>query len=601
MKYEGGMHMALKTRNEMDPRYQWRLDHIFATEADYEAAFQQAKAQMEELRAYQGKVAENPKAPIVLYDQLNCLLGKLAAYALMHKDEDGSDPVRQARAAKLESLLVQAGSAGAYLDPELLTLPDDQLEALAADPDFADYSEMLRLLIRQKPHTLPAEQEELLAQAGEVMNVPHDVFSMFNNVDLPLPVIRDEAGREVQLTHGNYGPFLRSQDRGVRKAAFEGMHQAFRRFGATITAMYAGAVKAAVFSARARHYASARQAALYPYEIPEAVYDNLLDAMHEALPSLAEYMKLRKEKLGVEELHLYDLYVPIIADYEMKLTYEEAFDLVCEGLAPLGQDYIDKLREGYRNGWIDVYENKAKRSGAYSWGCYGVHPYVLLNHTDDLLGAMTLAHELGHSMHTYYSNAAQCHAKSDYSLFVAEVASTCNEVLLMRHLMKKYKDDPKASAFLCNQLLEEFRTTVFRQTMLAEFEKESHALLERGEALTDEALSRIYLKLNQQYYGAVCEVDPVIDAEWMRIPHFYTNFYVYQYATGFSAAVAIASRILKEGENAVKDYKKFLSAGCSVPPIEALRYAGVDMEKPDAVKDALQVFAQTVEDLKKLM
>ena len=593
--------MALKTRNEMDPRYQWRLDHIFATEADYEAAFQQAKAQMEELRAYQGKVAENPKAPIVLYDQLNCLLGKLAAYALMHKDEDGSDPVRQARAAKLESLLVQAGSAGAYLDPELLTLPDAQLEALAADPDYADYSEMLRLLIRQKPHTLPAEQEELLARAGEVMNVPHDVFSMFNNVDLPLPVIRDEAGREVQLTHGNYGPFLRSQDRGVRKAAFEGMHQAFRRFGATITAMYAGAVKAAVFSARARHYASARQAALYPYEIPEAVYDNLLDAMHEALPSLAEYLKLRKEKLGVEELHLYDLYVPIIADYEMKLTYEEAFDLVCEGLAPLGQDYIDKLREGYRNGWIDVYENKAKRSGAYSWGCYGVHPYVLLNHTDDLLGAMTLAHELGHSMHTYYSNAAQCHAKSDYSLFVAEVASTCNEVLLMRHLMKKYKDDPKASAFLCNQLLEEFRTTVFRQTMLAEFEKESHALLERGEALTDEALSRIYLKLNQQYYGAVCEVDPVIDAEWMRIPHFYTNFYVYQYATGFSAAVAIASRILKEGESAVKDYKKFLSAGCSVPPIEALRYAGVDMEKPDAVKDALQVFAQTVEDLKKLM
>ena len=291
----------------------------------------------------------------------------------------------------------------------------------------------------------------------------------------------------------------------------------------------------------------------------------------------------------------------MISDYDMKLTFPEAFELVCEGLAPLGEEYIAKLREGYANGWMDVYENKNKRSGAYSWGCYGVHPYVLLNHTDDLLGAMTIAHELGHSMHTYYSNQAQPFVKSNYSLFVAEVASTCNEVLLMRHLMKKHKDDPKAAAFLCNQLLEEFRTTVFRQTMFAAFEKEAHAMYERGKALTKESLSQMYYKLNEKYYGGGCEVDKLISAEWMRIPHFYRNFYVYQYATGFSAAVAIASRILNEGEPAVKDYKRFLSAGCSVPPIEALRFASVDMEKPDAVMDAMKVFAETVEDLKKLI
>ena len=595
------MAQELKPRNEMDARWQWHLEHIFATEEAYDQAFAQAKRQIEETRAFQGKVAQDPKGAIMAADALDCLLDRMAAYALMHKDEDGSDPVRQARAAKLESLLVEAQSAGAFLNPELLAMPEEQLQALARDPDFAAYSEMLRLMIRKKPHTLPADQEQLLAAAGEVMGVPGDVFGMFNNVDLPLPVIQDEEGKDVQLTHGNYGPFLRSRNRAVRKAAFEGMHNTFRKFGATMTAAYAGAVKTAVFMARARHYASARQASLAPVEIPEAVYDNLLAEVEAALPTLAEYMKLRKEKLGLEDMHLYDLYVPMIENYEMKMTYPEAFELVCEGLAPLGEDYIQTLREGYAGGWIDVYENKAKRSGAYSWGCYGVHPYVLLNHTDDLGGAMTLAHELGHSMHTYYSNQSQPYAKANYSLFVAEVASTCNEVLLVRHLMKKYQQDPKAAAYLCNVLLEEFRTTVFRQAMFAAFEKEAHALYERGEALTDEALSGMYLALNQKYYGSVCTVDPCIDAEWMRIPHFYTNFYVYQYATGFSAAVAIASRILREGEQAVRDYKKFLSAGCSVPPLEALKYAGVDMEKPDAVRDALRVFADTVEDMKKLL
>lgn len=595
------MAQELKARSEMDPRWQWRLQDIFETDQEYEQAYEAAAQKIESLAARKGRVAEEPRGAIREADEMELQLDRLAAYAFMHKDEDSGDPERQARAARLQSLLVKAGAGASFLEPELLALPEETLKALSADPDFADYSERLRILLLQKPHTLPAEQEMLLAQAGDVMGVPRDVFSMFNDVDLPLPQVTNEAGEKVQLTHGSYGPLIRSRDRAVRKEAFEAMMGTFKRFGSTMTAAYSGAVKGACFRAKARHYASARQASLSPLEIPESVYDNLLFAVQAALPALTEYLNIRKKKLGVEELHLYDLYVPIIGDFDMKLTYPEAFELVCEGLAPLGEDYIQKLREGYAGGWIDVYENKAKRSGAYSWGCYGVHPYVLLNHTDDLNGAMTLAHELGHSMHTYYSDQAQPFVKAQYSLFVAEVASTCNEVLLMRHLMKKFQGDRKAEAFLRNQLLEEFRTTVFRQTMFAAFEKEAHEMYEKGEALTNEALSQMYYKLNSQYYGGGCVVDELIASEWMRIPHFYRNFYVYQYATGFSAAVAIASRILNEGEPAVRDYMKFLSAGCSVPPIQALRYAGVDMETPEVIASAMQVFAETVEEFKALV
>ncbi|MBR4537744.1 MAG: oligoendopeptidase F [Clostridia bacterium] len=595
------MSKELKTRTEMDKKYQWRLEDIFASEEAYEQAYAQAEQAIENVAGWQGRARTNPRQAILDEDALSRQMDRLAAYALMHKDEDSSDPARQARAMRFQNLGIKAGSAASFLAPELLSLPEETLKELMEDASFSDFSEMLRLLLLQKPHTLPAEQERLLAQAGDVMGVSRDVFSMFNDVDLPLPEVTDENGEKMQLTHGNYGMLIRSRNRDVRKEAFEGMMGTFQRFSATMTACYAGAVKTAVFQAKARRYDSARQASLAPREIPETVYDNLLFAVEDALPALTEYMSIRKKLLGVDELHLYDLYVPMIADYDMKMTYEEACDLVCEGLAPLGEEYVAKLREGFSSGWVDVYENKAKRSGAYSWGCYGVHPYVLLNHTDDLSGAMTIAHEMGHSMHTYYSNKSQPFAKANYSLFVAEVASTCNEVLLMRYLMEKYKDDPKASAFLRNQLLEEFRTTVFRQTMFAAFEKEAHSLYERGEALTAEALNSLYYGLNEKYYGGGAKVDALISYEWMRIPHFYRNFYVYQYATGFSAAVAIADRILREGEPAVKDYKKFLSAGCSVPPIEALRYAGVDMEKPDAVQGAMRVFAQTVEEMKKLI
>ena len=595
------MAQELKNRQEMDPRWQWDLTAIFEDEAALEAAFAEAKKQTAVVAGWQGKVAEDPRQAIRDTYALYRLLDRIATYSAMHKDEDGSDPARQGLYARMNSLYVAAAGAAAFLEPELLTLPDETLKAMAADPDFSDYNEQLRSLLLQKPHTLPAKQEALLAMAGEVFANPSQTYDMLSDVDLPMPEVTMEDGSKARLTHGNYNVLIKSRDRSIRKEAFEGMMGAYLKFGDTISTLYAGSVKGDCFMAQAHHYASARQASLAPLEIPESVYDNLLAEVENALPALNEYLKLRKEKLGLEDMHLYDLYVPIIGDFDMKMTYPEAFELVCEGLKPLGGEYIQKLREGYENGWIDVYENKAKASGAYSTGCYGVHPYVLLNHTDDLNGAMTLAHELGHSMHTYYSNQSQPFPKANYSLFVAEVASTCNEVLLMRHLMEKYKDNKKAAAFLCNQLLEEFRTTVFRQTMFAAFEKESHEMQESGEALTRDAMSKRYYALNEKYYGTGCTVDELIACEWMRIPHFYRGFYVYQYATGFSAAVAIADRILKEGEPAVKDYKKFLSAGCSVPPIQALRYAGVDMEKPDTVRSALKVFADTVRQMKALM
>ncbi len=595
------MAKELKARRDMDARWQWRVSDILESDGAFEAEFARLKDEIKAFAAFAGKVKDDPKLAVRTHFSLMRRMEALYSYAGLSHDQDTSDANYQALSSRAESLFVDMQSAAAFLEPELLALPGETLEALKNDPDMRDYDAYLRGVIRMKPHTLSAEMEKLLASAGDVLNAPSNIFGMFDNVDLPLPEITDEKGDRIKLTHGNYGEFIRSRDRGVRKAAFDGMTGTYGKFGDTVTAMYASSVKGDLFTARARSFPSARAASLYGSEIPETVYDSLIDAIRRSIPTLNEYLKLRREKMGLDELHLYDLYVPIVGDFDMKMTYPEAFELVLEGLKPLGEDYLNVLRGAYAGGWIDVYENKAKRSGAYSWDCYGVHPFVLLNHTDDLNGAMTLAHELGHAMHTWHSEQALPYAKASYSLFVAEVASTCNEVLLMRHLMKKFADNPQALSYLNNQLLEEFRTTVFRQTMFAEFEKEAHALAERGEALTKDALNALYLDLNKAYYGGECAVDEIIQYEWMRIPHFYRNFYVYQYATGFSAAVAIASRILNEGESAVRDYKRFLSAGGSVPPIEALRYAGVDMENPDTVGGAMRVFADCVSELKRLL
>ena len=590
-----------KARQEMDSRWMWDLNDILNGTPAFDALFAQTERDIDAWQQCQGRVAEDPQAAIRGYFAIERAVERMFTYARMRQDEDGGDAAAQTLLARIQSLATRAASAGAFLQPELLSLPEQTLEGLKNDPDFSEYSMFIENLLRDKPHTLPAAQEKLLAQLGEIMQAPDDIYTMLSDVDRPLPEVEDENGQSAKLSPTVYMRMLRSRNRNARKTSYETEMNAYGVYRQTMAATYRYNVKSDVARARVRGFGSAIEAALHPDRVPVRVYDNLLESVEAALPALNKYLALRKKQLRVDELHLYDLYVSIVDGFDMPLTYPEAFALVKKGLAPLGEHYRDLLDKAYSEHWIDVYENKGKHTGAYSWGVYDSHPYVLLNHTDDLSGAMTLAHELGHAMHTWHSNNAQPYAKAGYSLFVAEVASTCNEMLLMRFLLDTYKEDAKASAFLLNQLLEEFRGTVFRQTMFAAFEREAHRMEEEGIPLTAESLGEAHYKLNQKYYGGGCVIDDCVRHEWMRIPHFYSSFYVYKYATSFSAAVYISHRILTEGRLAVEDYMRFLSAGGSVPPVEALKLAGVDMEDPSTVRDALKVFADTVDQLEALL
>ena len=442
--------------------------------------------------------------------------------------------------------------------------------------------------------------EELLAGVAEVAEGPKDIFMMFNNADLKFPVITGEDGEPVEITHGKYISLLESQDREVRKAAFQGLYESYGKFKNTLAATYRSNVKQAGFFAKARKYESSRAAALAGSAIPLEVYDSLIESVHAHLPAMHEYVKVRKEKLGVEELHMYDLYVPMVGEADKKIPYEEAKEIVLEGLAPLGEDYQELLKKGFNEGWIDVYENEGKRSGAYSWGAYGTHPYVLLNYQGNLKNVFTLAHEMGHALHSYHSDAAQDFIYAGYKIFVAEVASTCNEALLIRYLLDHSKDE-KETAYLLNYFLEQFRGTLFRQTMFAEFEKQAHAKSEAGEPLTAEVLCELYYDLNKKYFGDDIVVDQEIALEWARIPHFYTPFYVYQYATGFSAAIAISSKILKGEPGIVEKYKKFLSGGSALDCIDLLKICDVDMTTKEPVEEALKVFENTLKDFSKII
>ena len=590
-----------KARKEMDARWTWNLNDILDGTAAFNTLFAKAEAEVQAFGAYQGHIAADPRVAIRAFFAMEEHMERLYVYARMRLDEDGAEPEAQGLLARIQGLSARAASASAFLQPELLALPEETLRALMADPDFSEYSVYLDNLLRDKPHTLSAEQEKLLAELSELMRAPDDIFTMLSDVDRPLPTVTDENGQQASLSATVYLRMLRSRDRDARKRAYEAEMNAYAVYRQTFAATYRYNVKADTGRARVRHFGSAIEAALHPNRIPVRVYDALLESVEAMLPALQKYLTLRKKQLGVEELHLYDLYVPIVSDFDMPLSYPEAFQLVKQGLAPLGDAYAALLDKAYNERWIDVYENKGKHTGAYRWGVYGTHPYVLLNHTDDLNGAFTLAHELGHAMHTWHSNSALPFAKAGYSLFVAEVASTCNEMLLMHYLLNAYRADRKASAYLTNHLLEEFRGTVYRQTLFAAFEREAHRMEEAGIPLTSEALSDVHYKLNRQFYGGACVIDDCVRHEWMRIPHFYSSFYVYQYATGFSAAVYIANRIMTEGQPAVEDYKKFLSAGGSLPPLDALRLAGVDMENPRTVQDALQVFSDAVDRLEALL
>jgi len=584
----------LRKRSEIEEKYKWDLTHIFPSDEAWEKAYNEAMAEVQGLSVLDGHVAEDPRKAIVTVQTVIDRIIPIYEYAFLRKETDNTDPAAQALKDRAMRLYVTAMTCGAFLEPELLAMPEENLRALAADPAMKDYDAMLRRLLLSKPHTLPKEQERLIAMMGEVAEAPESIFSALSDADMKFPPILMPDETEQELTEGNYSTFIRSDDREVRRQAFHNIMSTYESYGNTIAGTYSASVKKDQFMAVSHNYASAREAAMKPLEIPEEVYDNLIAVVHEYLPVLQDYLRLRKDLLQLDELHLYDLYTPIVKNFRMDLPYEKAFDLVLEGLKPMGGDYISKLKEARDNRWIDVFPSAGKSSGAFSAGIVReAHPYVLLNHNDNLDSAFTIAHELGHSMHSFYSNTNQPAPKSDYSLFVAEVASTCNEAVMQRYLMSTMTE-PAARAFLLNHLLEQFRTTVFRQTMFAEFEKTSHEMAAQGIPLTKESLSEVYFKLNGQYYGETCFMDPEIASEWMRIPHFYRAFYVYVYATGLCAAISLSERILEEGEGAVADYRKFLSAGCSVPPIEALKLAGIDMSKPEPIRRAMEVFKETV-------
>ena len=598
------MAKELPKRSEVKVENTWKVEDMYANLDAWKADVEKVKELTEQLAAYQGKMgesAENLYQAMFLDDEIGRIGGKAYSYASRCSDVDTTYTENQALVMQVSNLFVKIGEKTAFMTPEILAIPEETINAYVQEkPELEVFRNAFNNLLRRKEHMLTPEMEQLLASAGAVTGTSDNVFSMFNNADITFPEITDENGEKVRLTHGRYISFLESSDRRVREEAFKAMYSTYKSFRNTLAAVYAGKLKAHNFSAKARKYSSCLEAAVDGTNVPVSVYHNLIEAVHQNLDKMHRYVSLRKKLLGVDELHMYDLYVPLVKEADAKVPFEEAKKTVYEALAPLGEDYRAVIKEGFENRWIDVYENEGKRSGAYSAGVYGVHPYVLLNYNETLDNMFTLAHEMGHAMHSYLSNKTQPHVDAHYVIFVAEVASTCNEVLLMEHLLKNTTDKVQR-AYLINHFLESFRGTVYRQTMFAEFELRTHEMCERGESLTPDALSKLYYDLNKQWFGKDMNVDEDIAMEWARIPHFYYNFYVYQYATGFSAAVALANRILKEGAPAVEDYKKFLSGGCSKSPIELLKIAGVDMTTPEPVNAGLEMFGRLIDEMEELM
>lgn len=590
-------------REEISNEYKWRMEDIYSTEEMWEADYQKVTECIPLIKSFEGTLGDSAEALYKMqetYDDIQCTVEKLHVYANQRMHENTANPFYQGLVGRIQGLGVQLMEATSYIMPEILAIPEENFKEMLESEVLAKYRTYFGRILKKKAHILSGEMEELLAGAREIGEGPSDIFMMFNNADIKFPVIKDENGNDVEITHGRYGRFIESQNREVREAAFKGLYSSYEKFINTIAATYRANVKQSGFFAKVRKYPSSLAAALDGSAIPVSVYDNLIETVHKYLPVLHKYVSLRKEKLGVDELHMYDLYVPLLGDVDRKIPYEEAKKIVLEGLKPLGEDYQALLKEGFENGWIDVYENEGKRSGAYSWGPYGTHPYVLLNYNDSLNHTFTLAHEMGHALHSYHSDAAQDYIYAGYKIFVAEVASTCNEALLIHHLLKESKDDAE-KAYLLNYFLEQFRTTLFRQTMFAEFEKIAHAKSEAGETLTAETLCNIYYDLNKQYFGDDMVVDKEIALEWARIPHFYNPFYVYQYATGFSAAIAISSKILAGEPGIVEKYKKFLSGGSSLDCIDLLKLCDVDMTEKKPVDDALKVFEANLEEFAKLI
>nr|WP_036784883.1 oligoendopeptidase F [Pontibacillus chungwhensis] len=594
----------LPKRDEIPEERTWKLEDIFSTDEAWNEEFEAVKQLTPQIKEYKGKLHESADTLynlLKLQDEVANRVGKLFTYAHMRYDQDTTNSHYQDMNTRAESLLTQVGSAMSYIDPEILAMEEGTVEKfLNEKEELKLYEHALNEITRSRPHTLSEKEEELLAQASEVMSNPQQTFGMLNNADLTFPTLKDEEGNEVDLTQGRYLRFLKSKDRSVRKQAFEAMYDTYGDFKNTFSSTLSGVVKKHNFNAKVRNYDSARQAALDSNNIPEKVYDNLVEAVNDRLPALHRYVELRKEILDLEDVHMYDLYADLVQDVDMDIPYEEAKETVLKGLAPLGEEYTEIIKEGYKNRWIDVDENKGKRSGAYSSGTYGTNPYILMNWQNNLNNLFTLAHELGHSMHSYYTTSTQPYRYGNYSIFVAEVASTANEALLNDYLLQNTNDE-KHKLYLLNHFLEGFRGTVFRQTQFAEFEHDIHERAQNGEALTADRLTELYHDLNEKYFGKNVVVDDEIGLEWARIPHFYYNYYVYQYATGYSAATALASQIQKEGEPAVERFKGFLKAGSSDFPIEVLKQAGVDMTSKEPIEAALDVFEEKLDEFEKLI
>lgn len=589
-------------RSEISDEYKWSVKDLYSSDELWNNDYEKALKSTQEKSSFEGCVMDSADT---LADALSesekddYITERLYVYAFMRYYEDTSDGTYQQMSGKAQMLAVKMSEKYSFLVPEIMAADDDKVARFLDSDKIKPYRHLLCDMLAKKEHTCSQKEEKLLAMASQMADSPSDIFSKFNNADVKFGKVHDEHGDEKELTSAGFSVFMESRDRNVRKEAFYALYRQYKSYINTLAASYYGNVKQAVFFANARNYESTLQMYLSGSFIPESVYTNLIDTVNNNLDKMHDYVSLRKKTLGVDELHFYDIYAPLTSDYTVNVSYENAKETVLDALKILGDDYVSQVKKGYESGWVDVYENDGKRGGAFSWGAYGTHPYIFLNYTETLNDIFTLIHETGHAMHTYYSNETQPYTYAGYKIFVAEVASTCNEVILIDYLLKHSQSDEEKK-YLYGHYLEQFKGTLFRQTMFAEFEMITHRMAQDGEVLNAESLCGTYKKLNEKYFGKDMVIDEEIAYEWARIPHFYTPFYVYQYATGFSAAVAIATKIINGDKEVLHGYREFLKGGSSMHPIELLSLCKIDMSKPDVIQDALNVFGSLIEDFKKI-
>ena len=588
-------------RSTIENKFKWTIDEMYPNEESIEKDIQKVKELIEEVKRYKGILAdseENIFKALNISEEASRILQNLYVYTHMKSHEDTRINKNQSNATKIDMLSTELSMATSYMVPEIIAMDNEKLENYLKTEKLSHYKKYVDDILRLKPHTLNEREEELLASVADLSGVPENVYDMLSFADLKFPEIEDENGEKVRVTHSNFSLFLKSKDARVRKDAFEAMYGIYGQYKNTFASTLYGGIKSEIFYAKTRKYESALQGSLFQDNVSVNVYNNLIDAVHENLDTLNDYIDLKKKFLGLDKINMYDLYVPLTENFDMEISYEKAQKIILEALKPLGEEYLENVKKAFAEGWIDVYGNEGKQGGAYSWGSYDSKSYILMSYKDDLNSLFTLIHEMGHSMHSFYSKNNQPYLYSGYKIFVAEVASTLNELLLINYLLKN-AESKEERVYLLNYYLEQFRTTVYRQTMFAEFEKICHGKVEEGEPLTAEDFNNIYYDLNKKYYGESCDVNEEIALEWARIPHFYSNFYVYKYATGFSAASALSKQILEEGESAVSRYKEFLKSGGSEFPLDQLRKAGIDMEKKESVDEALHVFKDLVKQLEK--